>query len=331
MMALAFSLWSLFFFLRNRWWEALIISPLLAACAFYTKQTQVALPVSVAIYLALRNRRWLLPYISVTGVAILGPFLVLQGVTHGYFFLDVVELAKLDYDIWTIPSLSFDLIGPAFILLGLASWQLSLRFRSERWNLVDVYFGVTFLMTIVSLGRIGADGQYVIELLAVTLLCVLRSSDLPHAAVRNWMLNLQLVFLLVGTPWFIGHREAPWDFAAAGAASKIYPILRTAPGPMLSRQGSFPLFVTGEINVQLFHFTALFRKGLWDQEPLLHDVDHHKFAWVISQFPLDGPIIFRGDRERFSPQLLEALRQNYYLKEAIFPYYLYRPRLSHDP
>jgi len=41
MTAVALSIWSLVFFLRNRWKETVIISPLLAALAFYTKQNEV--------------------------------------------------------------------------------------------------------------------------------------------------------------------------------------------------------------------------------------------------------------------------------------------------
>ena len=85
MTAVALSVWSLVFFLRNRWMETVILSPLFAVLAFYTKQTQIALPLAMAVYLVFRNRRWLLPYVSVLCLGGLIPFLWLQRITGGSF------------------------------------------------------------------------------------------------------------------------------------------------------------------------------------------------------------------------------------------------------
>ena len=50
MTAVAFSLWSLVFFLKNRLVATTCISPILAVLAIYTKQTQIALPLAMVLY-----------------------------------------------------------------------------------------------------------------------------------------------------------------------------------------------------------------------------------------------------------------------------------------
>ena len=114
--------------------------------------------------------------------------------------------------------------------------------------------------------------------------------------------------------------------ACSRAAAKIYPLLREGSGPILSQQGSFALFARGEIYIQLFHFTALSRAGVWDQAMLLKEIDAHAFSWVITEFPIEDPVWTADDLERFTPEMAEALRRNYRREQAFYPYYLYRPR-----
>ncbi len=326
MMAVALSVWSLVFFLRNRWTDTVIISPLLAVLAAYTKQTQVALPLAMVVYLALRNRRWLFPYVATATVAGLVPLLWLQRATEGHFLFNTVQLAKLAYDISYIPLIFIHHAGPVSLFVGLAlsiSWR---RFREQRWEPIDLYLAGVFLTTLVSLGRTGAHGQYVLELLVVTLLFLLRTTGVFSMRGRDRLVSLQIVFLLIYTPLFIMVEEGQWDMAANRAAKEIFPLLKTEHGPILSQQGSFALFTRGEIYVQLFHFSALSRAGLWDQGLLVRDIDQRIFAWVITEFPIEESIAAADDRERFTPEMQEALRRNYLRREAIYPYYLYRPR-----
>jgi hypothetical protein len=162
MMAVALSVWSLVFFLRNRWLETVLISPLLAVLAFYTKQTQVALPLALAVYLAVRDRRRLLPYVATGTVTGLIPLLWLQQATGGDFLLDTVQLARLAYHVAAIPLIFLHHAGPVFLFLGLAmstSWR---RFRGGLWEPIDLYLASVLLTTLVSLGRLGAHGQYLV-------------------------------------------------------------------------------------------------------------------------------------------------------------------------
>jgi len=108
-------------------------------------------------------------------------------------------------------------------------------------------------------------------------------------------------------------------------APSVYSLLQNGQGPVVSQQGSFPLFSRGEIYIQLFHFTALSRAGMWDQSRLLKDFENHTISSVITQFPIERGVQNDSDWERFTPEMLESLRKNYHLWQTVYPYYIYTP------
>jgi hypothetical protein len=328
MLAVAFSVWSLYFFLRNRWKETLIISPLFAVLAFYTKQTQVALPLALALYLAIRNRRWFLPYISISLFVGLLPFLWLQKISGGLFFFDAVELANLEYNPWTIPQIFIHHAGPILIFIGIAASILWRRFKDGEWDAMDCYLGCLFVITLISLGRLGAHGQYVVELLVLILLYLLKNARLPAIPRRDALVSAQILLLFLYAPAFIFLEEGMWDISANRASSTIYSLIRERSGPVLAQQGSFSLFSRGEIYIQLFHFSALSRAGMWDQSPLLNKIEKREFCCVITEFPIEKPDLSDSDSERFTPEIISALRRDYTLLESVYPYYFYVPSSS---
>ena len=326
MTAVALSIWSLAFFLRNRWTATVLISPLFAVLALYTKQTQLALPLAMVIYLALRNRRWLLPYISTFVVAGGIPFLLLQKLTDGYFFFNTFELARLSYNVLQIPLIFIHHAGPVLILICLALTIAWKRFKKGTWDAVDCYLCCVLATTLFSLGRVGAHGQYVVELLVVVLLFLMRTVNFPAIKGRDALICVQILILFIYAPAFIFVEEGLWDIPANTAASKIYGLMRPDPGPILSQQGSFALFGSGEIFIQLFDFAALSRAGLWDQNLLLRKIEKHTFPYVITEFDIDNSELSENALERFTPEMLQSLRGNYRPLKVVYPYHIYIPR-----
>jgi hypothetical protein len=326
MTAVALSLWSFVFFLRRSCKESAFISPLLAVLALYTKQTQAALPLAAILYLAFRNRRLLIPYAATLAAAGLVPFLWLQRITDGHFFLDVFRFADLDYSVLQIPGIFLHHAGPMLPFIGFALWTSWRRFRSNSGEPLDFYMGCVLPTTLVSLGRVGAHGQYVLELLVVSMLCLLRVTRLPAIRGREILASVQILILLVYTPLFIVLEEGLWDISANRAAGEIYSLLAGTTGPILSQQGSFALFARGEIHIQLFHFTALARAGLWNQNLLLREIYNRTFPFVITEFPIGSPELCENARERFTPEMLESLRENYRPFKVVNPYHVYVPR-----
>lgn len=326
MMAVALSLWSLFFFLRNKPWYSLVLSPVFAILAFYTKQTQIALPLALVIYLALRNRRWLIPYVSVMAAGIFIPFLLLQKSTGGLFYIDTVQLACLSYDVWSIPQIFIHHAGPILIFIGFSCAIAYRRLHRLELEPIDLYFLCVFAITILSLGRVGAHGQYVVELLVVTLAYILRTTGLPHIRGKERWVSIQVLFLLLYAPLYILLEQGPWARAANKSSSEVYRTIQASSGPILSQQGSYPLFGRGGIYIQLFHFSSLWRAGQWDQSRILSDVARQTFSYVITEFPIEDPVMSEDRLERFTPEMISMLRSNYQYIYTAYPYYLYGPR-----
>jgi hypothetical protein len=326
MLAVALSLWSFFFFESRPRLLAEVVSPALAVLAVYTKQTQIVLPLALGFWLLWRDRPRFFRYSATVAALGLAPVPWLETATHGQFLRCVVGLNFLPFSAAQIPGVLIHFAGPLFGFLGLAVWRLVSRIRARVLAPVDVYLGLLVIVTIGSLGREGAHTQYLLEMLVVGVVYLLATGGLRFPPGRRGLAAAQLGLLMAYAPAFVLLEEGLWDWQAVRAAPAVRALLETRPGPILSEQGSFPLFTRGEIHVQLFHFAALARQGRWDQEPLLREAREQRLAWVVTEFPLEGHRDADA-RERFTEELLLALRQSYVRRATLGPYFVYGPRL----
>lgn len=325
MLAVALSLFSLIFLLRKGH-SYLVLSALLAVAAIYTKQTQIALPIAAIVFFALTDVRRLLIYAVSLLVIAVPPLLVLQARTGGFFLHNTVTLNRLSYSLTELLLVLLHWAGPILLFLGFAVLSCWRNLRRGRIELLDVYFAVAALMTIVSCGRLGAHSQYVVELCVLTLLVVLRESRAMESTTVRRLLRIQVAVLALYCPVFIIAEAGPFGVESNAAAARVYPLLKTVPGEILAQQSSFSLFTNGEIPIQLFHFTALSRAGLWNMGRLEERIQQRAFAWVITEFPIESRDLTADDLERFTPECLAALRAKYSRTEVIGPYYLYRAK-----
>ncbi|MEJ2110285.1 MAG: hypothetical protein P8Z37_10310 [Acidobacteriota bacterium] len=299
---------------------------------FYTKQTQIALPLAMILFLAIRNRRWLRAYVSTLVVAGVVPFLCLQWITEGKYFLNTIVQAGLAYNPLQIPLILIHHAGPVFLCIGLAMVLLWKNQRFREWREMDFYLAAVTGITIISVGRIGAHGQYVVEWVVISLLYLIYKTEFPFFKRQKLLVAIQILVLLVYAPLFVFVEEGIGNISSYVAAQKIYPLLemnhKPYSGPILSQQGSFALFSNEGIYIQLFHFVGLVRADLWDQQRILTPIKQRIFPWVITEFPLERNDLSADDRERFTPEILEALRENYQRRMVVNPYYLYVPKYS---
>jgi hypothetical protein len=327
MLAVALTVWSFALFESPRAWLAEVASPLLAVLAIGAKQTQLALPAALAFHLAWRDPRRLWRYLATLLAMALPPLLWLQVSTAGRFLEDAVAANRVPYDALQIPLVFLHHAGPYSLFVGLAVVRLVARLRARAaLEPLECYLSLLLPVTAASLGRAGAHGQYILELVVVAALYLLRSGGFSFPTRRGGALGAGLGLIVAYGLAFVLLEEGPWDRAANAAAPAVRRLLETAPGPVISQQGSFSLFTRGEIHVQLFHFEQLARAGHWDEGPLVREVEEGRLAWVVTEFPLEEGLADADARERFSPRLLEALSHRYVRRQQIGPYYVYQPR-----
>ncbi len=331
MLAVALSVWSFTLFESPRPLCAALLSPLLAVLAVYTKQTQLALPLALSLWLAWKDRRRLVAFAATVGLLLLAPLPWLQAWSHGAFLDNVLGKNLLPYHAAQLPGVLIHHAGVFFPFLGLALSRLITRGRARSLEPIDFYLLVVGLVTVPSLGRAGAFGQWVVELLVVCTLFLLRTGGLLFPPRAQGLAIAQLALLLAYGPAFVLLEEGPGDRASIRAAPAVRAILESAPGPVISQQGSFSLFTRGEIHVQLFHFTGLAQTGAWDQGPLLREVQERRLAWVVTEVALEEPLRDDDARERFTPELFSALATKYVRRAHLGPYFVYSPREGAAP
>jgi hypothetical protein len=326
MLAVALSVWSFALFDSPRPWVANLLSPFLAVLAVYAKQTQIVLPIALGLWLAWRDRPRLLRYAAVVALFGLVPAVALEIGTRGAFLDTILGLNLLPYRASEIAPVLVHQAGVFWAFLGLAAIRLRSRIHEGTLEPIDFYWVAVALATIPSLGRVGAHGQYVVEMLVVTVVYLLLTGGLAFPDGRQVFAIAQLVILLLYAPAFVLLEEGPFDRASIAAAPSVRALLQTEPGPVVSQQGSFALFTRGEIYVQLFHYASLARMGRWDERPLVVAIEERKPAWVVTESPLEEPVASDDDWERFTPAVREALARNYVRRAQIGPFYVYRPR-----
>jgi hypothetical protein len=324
MLAAALAVWGFIFFDKRRFFPTIIISPILAVLAFYTRQTMIALPIASLIWLLLKKRDWLLYYLLILSAAGLAPLVWLEHATGGGFWLSTVKLNALAFHVTDIPLVLIHHAGPLAFFIGLAAVGAARRFRSGSWEPIDIYFIATATITAVSCGRIGAYTQYVVELCAVVMLYVLGAVVMQTLIMRRTLVKLQLMALLIYAPLYVALEHGPDALASRRVSAQILSLIRSDPGPVISQNGGFALFGTGQIYVEMFAYTAFSRAGLWDGNRLVRDIENKKLRWVITQFDIFGNSMSNDDNERFSPEVVTALRKHYALQQHIGPYYIYR-------
>lgn len=321
MLAVALSLWSFVFFMR-RDRVSTITGALLAALAVYTKQTQIVLPLAMIGYLVFRDRARLWTYAAPFAAAVLIPYIVLQQMTGGWFRRHTVELNVLSYDVPDIPLVLLHHAGPLVFVIALAVAGTGRRIRERRPEEIDFYFIAVAAATVVACGRLGAHAQYVVELCVVSAAVLLRRESTPKVALIR-----QAALLMIYAPFFVFFEEGRFVRASLGAASEVRKMIDSAPGPVLAQQAGFALFARGGIHIQLFHFTALARAGMWNGDKLRREIQQRRFAWVVTEFPIEEGQPDADDLERFTPEVIDELKRGYRRAGAAGPYFIYRPAI----
>lgn len=74
---------------------------------------------------------------------------------------------------------------------------------------------------------------------------------------------------------------------------------------------------------QPFMFTQLTLEGRWDEQRIVSRVQQKEYERIVLQFDLNAPT---WDKRRFTPGMIEAMRQHYQLDKSVGGYYLYRPQ-----
>lgn len=284
--------------------------------ALYTKQSLLAAPLSLCLYLLLTNRKRLcFKMAAVLASAGIGIFLVLNFITHGQFRLHTVSYTISQF---SIENLLFHLKlffgGHWPIMIFVVSYFL-IRILKKRLTLLEIYFILAFLVTL-TVGKAGATINYLIEFWMVSCillgLAVKTAQDVSGSRLlKNGMAALVLVACCLQflVSICVYHPVSP-NKQDRIISDKVYSYFAASKGDVLSEYQTFLLFSGKEVLFQPFSFTQLSKRGIWDQRPIVEDIQKRRFSLILISY----------GRTRWTTEMLRAVGENYTLVQHLEMY-----------
>jgi hypothetical protein len=336
LLALAFSLGGLWI-VYTRWqsWRWLALAALCLLAAVYTRQTfLLAAPLSAVAWIGYNDRRRGLAFLGLLAAPCLGLFWALNSLTRGGFYLNIIVANVNAYEAGRA-GLMFThllLIWPVIFVLAACAALLAPHKVMDAGQPVLLYglliYTAGALMTALTVGKVGSDVNYALELLAACALwaaCALAwlpRRGLMRPSLLVGVLALQLLWVFTADVRLYQSSVAgPW--AARPKYDAMYQEVQAASrtGPILSdNRLDMVALAGGRIYYQPFEYQQLSAAGLWQPAALTADVNTQRFPLIIVSNP--GALTDCC----WSPSVSAAIEARYEAGPSSLGVRLYRPR-----
>jgi hypothetical protein len=309
---------------------------LLCLCAVFTKQTQVSAGIALFLVTVVRAPRSALLAAAITGGVGLGLAGLLQWLTHGGFFLNILEYNINRFSLQTFRDTYASEQTSAFVAIpALAtipillrnSWRASNPGTGLRARLADRATAcrvllVTYLffstLTLVTTFKSGSNFNYLFEWLAVACAVLgVGIADLagkpsgPAAGFGLFVLLLPVLVFLVFMP------TQPLAFLrnsqALALRERLVERIASATKPVASDNMTLLMQAGKRVIFEPAIATELAELGLWDERPLVEMIKAHGFAFIITT----GDTKVRAARR--TPAVEAAIEEAYPRVEQVGP------------
>jgi hypothetical protein len=212
----------------------------------------------------------------------------------------------------------------AFVILGLRS-------RPGLWWLAGAYLAGSAVAALL-IGKIGSDVNYLLELSAALALTAgaMISRYASQPGVRGALLlalAVQVAIMIQASQYVYSELQSDVIAHRAGLI-RLQEVVDDSNGPVLADEYAGLLPLDGRtIYLQPFEMTQLHRDGAWDQGPLLTSIRHREFPAILIWKP---PYAAGVQRERWTPEMLRAIGENYEPVHKFAGTLVYRPRPGDD-
>ncbi len=328
LLALALSLAALALLVRwptGRW--SLVAAGLLLVAAVYTRQSYaLAAPLAAFVWLLTMNWRRALVLAALVGGLGLALFALLQAVTGGGFYFNIVTANVNEYRLAILEGAVDGLTDTAWPLLWIGAPSLLLL---RRWNplypLAAPYL-VGAALSALTIGKSGSNVNYLLELCAALALA---AGVMLVWARQRARLHALAAVLLVLLAFQAAHSVRTMVVRYAGdirerrlLSTELYQLealVAGAEGPVLADEYMGLSTLRGlPIYLQPFETTQLAWAGVWDQTPLLESIRAQAFGLILIY---DRPWY----TERWTPEMLAAIETDYRLTDRLADTRVYRP------
>lgn len=349
MLAVALSLTGFTLFLKQKKknhssWFPLIFFVL----SVFTKQSMLAAPMAVALYLLVNDKKAFKAYLKQAGVISLITLIIGLFYFERSFFDNLVTANKNEFrwnDVLSYFSLMWRYLW-LYILCSIFFVLYSfLASKKKEYKYFSIYITFAFLFSL-SIGKVGSNFNYFIEYIA---LCSITVGVCLYYAIAKIKTIKPLPQLIISFLFLImlftfnynkynnnfslnyrsqrvamGERDIRHEIATIKNKEKITAILEQLQGPVLSEDMTLLAKSGHSLYFQPFVMTQLSKQGIWDQSPLIENLLDKKIPAVLTMFDVELPYDYA--KQRFTDEFLSAVQSKYYKAHSIGNYYIYMPR-----
>jgi hypothetical protein len=301
------------------------------ALAVLTKQTYLAAPLCVVVTLWPR-RRLVLAFSALFLASVSVCLAVGQWLTDGWLLWHtfVANANPLDFRYFAGMLGLFLQYNALPVVAATALFGLSARGPERLWR---VYFLVSGLEALATVGKLGASSNYWLELTAATgvLIAILairlaEAADAQALLTSTGLASLVLASLLVCVSAYQATVAQALDlhFGSTVPQLEVAPLVAAEPGAVLTDDPGLALLAGKQIEFESVIFTILAAQGVWDETPILDAIHARQFGLVVLDVSLDEPprpLI----SARFSTQVRAVLQAAYTPAGQQAGYWFYRP------
>ena len=317
LLALALSWAAIFITVRwseRRW--GIPAAALFFVLSIFTRQSYaLAAPLGAFFWLMVsRQVRRAFLLAALTAGACLALFLMLNGLTRGGFYLNIVS-ANVNPFYWeTVRRHIREISGNTVILLCLTIVYLLVERTGQHtraWPLALAYLAGASLSA-VTIGKDGSNVNYLLELAAALSFC---SGAFIAWIGKNPRLRLAAVALLIAQVFgMLGWTQAEYNGRITektnqqAAIARLAEAVKNTEGIVLADEYMGLLPLAGKrLYFQPFEFKMLEEGGLWNERPFLVSIKNKEFGAILQYQPGTWPAI----ESRWTPLMRSAIG-NYY-------------------
>jgi hypothetical protein len=270
------------------------------ALAVLTKQTYLAAPLCVVVTLW-PQRCAILGFGAVFLASLLVCLSVGAWLSDGWMLWHtlVANANPLDFQYFAAMLGAFLQFNALPLVAAAALFSLSARGPERLWRLYFVVSGVEALATI---GKLGASSNYWLEVTAASAVLIgilavrlAAAADARAPFTSTGLAGLILAALLMGVPAYQATVSQALDLHFGGATGasvaqlEVAPMVASEPGAVLTDDPGLALLAGKRVEFEFVIFTILAAQGVWDETPILDAIAARQFGLVVLEEALDEP------------------------------------------
>ncbi len=294
---------------------------------FFTKSSCMAAG-SAFFFALLLHKQWRVAfqYFLIQGGLLLVIYLGLNIFSHGYYYFHTTYEISQRLFFWQFIPIFWK---ECFIAMPwhcvVAGVFLIIFPRNKIWYLPKLYLILGVILTF-SLGKQGSDSNYLLQFCVASSLAIALTLTALFKKMATYKLEYAYVFKIALITLFL------FQAHAYGATSlnqfKSFPEysqtkkeffdqlsqkIKNIPDPILAWDMSLLVANGKQVYFEPFPMAQMGYSGVWDQNIIIQELKQKKFKLAMLYFyaPLLG-----GDRN-FTPEFLQAFKENYDFKQAI--------------